>query len=77
MYKRLTIAYGTLCRDSTPLILTWEQEDEKYPTIEDEAMTKLFSKLQPAFEVFCKYLFSEPSSFGINLYVLIFLLTLG
>ena len=54
MYKRLTIAYGTLCRESTPLITTWEKENEKYPTIEDVAMTKLFSTLQPAFEIFCK-----------------------
>lgn len=60
MYKRLTIAYGTLCRESTPLIMSWEQENERDPTVEDLVMTNLFSMLQPAFEEFCKFCLPKP-----------------
>jgi hypothetical protein len=53
MYKRLTIVYGTLCRESTPLNMIWVPENESSPTGEDLIMMELFSQLQPAFEEFC------------------------
>jgi hypothetical protein len=34
--------------------MSWEQENERDPTVEDLLMINLFSTLQPAFEEFCK-----------------------
>lgn len=56
MYERLTVAYGTLCRETTPLLMNWDPEDERNPTPNDVIMTELFARLQPAFDEFCKSL---------------------
>jgi hypothetical protein len=55
MYRRLTIAYSTLCNSSnTPLTTEWEDNtDEKYQMLHDT-----FMQLQPEFVKFCKSLLS-------------------
>ena len=61
MYKRLTIAYGTLCRESdTPVTMEYASE----PGIEesskdDRKLRTLFKELQPAYQGFCEYLQSS------------------
>jgi hypothetical protein len=47
MYRRLTIAYSTLCNSSnTPLTTEWEGGDQM--------LHKIFLQLQPEFLNFCK-----------------------
>lgn len=55
MYKRLTIVYGTLSREGTPLTMAWLPEQGDIPTAEDIVLLNLFKRLQPAFEDFCRF----------------------
>lgn len=55
MYKRLTIAYATLCRETTPLLMSWAMDADSERYEEEQAMLALFNALQPAFEDFCMY----------------------
>jgi hypothetical protein len=53
MYRRLTVAYGTLCREhDSPLTMTWEDEVMGAHMNENELKT-IFSQLRCAFRQFC------------------------
>ena len=56
MYKRLTIAYGTLCRESdTPVTMEYESEQGVEANSEDDRRLRaLFQQLQPAYQKFCE-----------------------
>jgi hypothetical protein len=61
MYKRLTIAYGILCRDAnTPLTTTWVAEGDKQKgTGANRELQDLFEQLHIAYDDFCKIMFSD------------------
>ena len=55
MYRRLTVAYGTLCREhDSPLTMTWEDEGMDIHMNENEELKAIFSQLRCAFRQFCK-----------------------
>jgi hypothetical protein len=55
MYRRLTVAYGTLCREhDSPLTMTWEDEGMGIHMNEKEELKAMFSQLRCAFRQFCK-----------------------
>ncbi|CAG8972702.1 hypothetical protein HYALB_00010934 [Hymenoscyphus albidus] len=64
MYRRLTIAYGILCRDAnTPLTTTWVGETNKSPggrsnaALEDDrALERMFVRLRETYCDFCEKL---------------------
>lgn len=59
MYRRLTVAYGTLCREyDTPLTMEWNDEKVIGYDEDDQTLKLLYLQLQPAFREFCK-LFSS------------------
>jgi hypothetical protein len=60
MYKRLTVAYGILCRDAnTPLTTPWVAEgDRQKGTTENRGLQELFIRLHQAYREFCKLLTS-------------------
>jgi hypothetical protein len=54
MYRRLTVAYGTLCREhDSPLTMTWIDEEKDEHVGENEELKTLFSQLRCAFRQFC------------------------
>jgi hypothetical protein len=54
MYRRLTVAYGTLCREhDSPLTMTWEGEEKNENMSGNEELKMLFSQLRCAFRQFC------------------------
>lgn len=54
MYRRLTVAYGTLCREhDSPLTMNWEDEENNEDTRGSEELKLLFSQLRQAFRRFC------------------------
>ncbi|KAE9374660.1 hypothetical protein N431DRAFT_372459 [Stipitochalara longipes BDJ] len=54
MYRRLTVAFGTLCREQDcPLTMTWEDEENQDVNGSEELKT-LFSQLRCAFRQFCR-----------------------
>jgi len=56
MYKRLTISYGTLCRENnTPVTMEYESEPGVEANSEhDIRLRTLFQELQPAYDEFCE-----------------------
>ncbi|KAG9233710.1 hypothetical protein BJ875DRAFT_378057 [Amylocarpus encephaloides] len=56
MYRRLTVAYGILCRDAnTPITTSWVAESDSVKwTKEDNILQTQFSRLQDAYKDFCK-----------------------
>ena len=55
MYRRLTVAYGTLCREhDSPLTMNWEDEGMGIHMNENEELKTIFSQLRCAFRQFCK-----------------------
>lgn len=55
MYRRLTVAYGTLCREhDSPLTMTWEDEEMDEQMSGNEELKALFGQLRCAFRQFCK-----------------------
>lgn len=56
MYRRLTVTYGTLCREyDTPLTMDWEDENDVNSAEEQEMLRALYLQLQPAFQTFCMF----------------------
>jgi hypothetical protein len=54
MYRRLTVAFGTLCREQdSPLTMTWEDEESQENLANSEELRTLFSQLRCAFRQFC------------------------
>jgi hypothetical protein len=57
MYRRLTVAYGTLCREhDCPLTMNWEDEADSEHMNGCEELKILFSQLRFAFRRFCMLL---------------------
>jgi hypothetical protein len=57
MYRRLTVAYGTLCREhDSPLTMDWEDEETDGQMTGSADLELLFSQLRWAFRHFCKSL---------------------
>ncbi len=57
MYRRLTVAFGTLCREhDSPLTMTWEEEGVGKHMNESKELKTIFSQLRYAFRQFCKSL---------------------
>lgn len=55
MYRRLTVAYGTLCREhDSPLTMNWEDEGMGIHMNENEELKTIFSQLRCAFRQFCR-----------------------
>ena len=59
MYKRLTIAYSTLCREITPLRMRFEDDEYLGRTQQKPTMLDMFKGLEPAFVDFCKFYFNR------------------
>ncbi|KAF8859636.1 hypothetical protein BDZ45DRAFT_782306 [Acephala macrosclerotiorum] len=54
MYRRLTVAYSTLCREyDTPLTMEWEDEKDSGSFEGDQMLRNLYLQFQPAFRQFC------------------------
>jgi hypothetical protein len=64
MYRRLTVAYGILCRDAnTPLTTPWVAEGDKQKgTGENRDLHNMFEQLHQAYREFCKCLASYIST---------------
>ncbi|KAH6715446.1 hypothetical protein BKA61DRAFT_480085 [Leptodontidium sp. MPI-SDFR-AT-0119] len=60
-YKRLTIAYSTLCREKdTPLTVEWEDEEGFEGSEQAITLHNAYLQLQPAFQSFCEiYLYRQ------------------
>ncbi|KAH7321681.1 hypothetical protein BKA65DRAFT_86473 [Rhexocercosporidium sp. MPI-PUGE-AT-0058] len=60
-YKRLTIAYSTLCREKdTPLTVEWEDEEDFRASEDAIALEEAYLQLQPVFKNFCaEYLYRQ------------------
>ncbi|KAN0103208.1 hypothetical protein V8E51_011521 [Hyaloscypha variabilis] len=55
MYRRLTVAFGTLCREQdSPLTMTWVDEESRENLANSEELRTLFSQLRCAFRQFCR-----------------------
>jgi hypothetical protein len=55
MYRRLTVAYGTLCREhDSPLTMNWVDEENNEYMEGNEDLKMLFSQLRNAFRRFCR-----------------------
>lgn len=56
MYRRLTVTYGTLCREyDTPLTMEWEDEKDIKSANEQQKLRDFYLQLQPAFQNFCMF----------------------
>jgi hypothetical protein len=54
MYRRLSVAFGTLCREhDSPLTMAWEDEENDEQMSEELKMG--FSQLRCAFRQFCMF----------------------